>query len=95
MGQADDASWLQRHRERWRASGQPWQGYLKTWAAREGLHTGASILAALAQRLVVQRVSYGPYFYSDLAEVSRDTETAAIAAGALQATGIHLTATKR
>lgn len=95
LGPTDDPSWLQRQRERWRASGQPWQGHLETWAEREGLHTGASILDALAQRFVVQRVSYGPYFYSDLADVSRDTETAAIAAGALQATGIHVTAAKR
>jgi SAM-dependent methyltransferase len=95
LTQTADPSWLHRHRDRWRASGQSWQAYLESWAEQERLHTGTSILDALMQRFVVETCSYGPFFYADLADVSRATETAAIAAGALEAAAMQVAATTR
>src|SRR5205823_5686280 len=65
-----DRNWLHHHRDRWQASGQPWLNYLNTWAIREALHSGDSLLDALTQRFDTQTQSYGPYFYPDLADVS-------------------------
>jgi hypothetical protein len=35
-----EPGWLHRYQERWAASGQPWDGYLRAWAEAEGLHRG-------------------------------------------------------
>jgi SAM-dependent methyltransferase len=90
-----ESNWLHHHRDRWLASGQPWPIYLDAWASREALHTGESLLDAVTQRFDTQGPSYGPYFYSELAGVSPETEAAAIARGELRATRIQLTATNR
>jgi SAM-dependent methyltransferase len=35
-----EPGWLHRHQERWAASGQSWDGYLREWATEEGLRPG-------------------------------------------------------
>jgi trans-aconitate methyltransferase len=92
---AETDGWLHRHRARWRDSGTDWPTYLADWAAAEHLHAGQDMLAALAPRLDVRQQTYGPYFHTDLLDVSRSAEEAAIAAGEIRATGMRFVGTTR
>ena len=85
--------WLHHHRERWAASGQPWDAYLWTWAGQEGLHQGDAIVAALDGRFRRRFQAEGPYLFADLADVTEAEEQAAIDAGQIQACGIRYVAT--
>jgi SAM-dependent methyltransferase len=85
----EDHSWLQHRRTAWRESGQPWDDYLRSWAQAEGLHSGQDILAALDARFDSEPVTYGPYFFMDLAGTSEADEQAAIDAGLIQANRIQ------
>ncbi len=82
-------SWLVHRRAEWRESGQPWADYLRSWTQAEGLHTGEDILAALDPRFGAESVTYGPYFFADLAGTSEAEEQAAIDAGLIQANRIR------
>jgi SAM-dependent methyltransferase len=84
-----DHSWLIHRRAEWRESGQPWADYLRSWTQAEGLHTGQDILAALDPRFDPESVTYGPYFFADLAGTSEADEQVAIDAGLIQANRIR------
>jgi SAM-dependent methyltransferase len=84
-----EPGWLQRHRDRWVGSGQPWEAYLGTWARAEGLHPGRQIMAGLDARFDRRHSADGPYFFADLDGVSEADEQAAIDAGQIQATGLR------
>ena len=87
-----EPSWLHTHQERWAASGQPWDGYLRTWAEQEGLHPGSAIVRGLDARFHRRFHAEGPYFFADLADTSEAEEQAAIDAGEIQAVGIRYAA---
>jgi SAM-dependent methyltransferase len=88
-GPGDDHSWLDHRRAEWRESGQPWADYLRSWAQVGGLHSGQDILAALDARFDSEPVTYGPYFFMDLAGTSEADEQAAIDAALIQANRIQ------
>lgn len=80
-----EPNWLQELCTRWRDSRQPWDACCGSWAAEERLHTGQGILAALGRRFdATGPVSYGPYFFPDLAGTTEHDEQAAIDAGQIQ-----------
>ena len=89
-----EPGWLHKHQERWLASGQPWDGYLRAWAEQEGLHPGGEILRGLDARFSRQFHAEGPYLFADLAATSEAEEQAAIEAGLIQAGGIRYAATR-
>jgi SAM-dependent methyltransferase len=86
--------WLHKHQERWAASGQPWDGYVRAWAGQEGLHRGDDIVRGLDARFDRRLHVEGPYFYADLADTSEVEEQAAIDAGLIHANGIRYAATR-
>ena len=88
-------SWLNHRRAEWRESGQPWADYLRSWAQAGGLHSGQDILAALGTMFNSEPVTYGPYFFADLAGTSEADEQAAIDAGLIQANRIQYTGRPR
>jgi len=84
-----DPGWLHQRQAEWRESGQPWDAYLRSWAQAEGLHAGQDILDELDARFDSQPVTYGPYFFADLADTSQADEQAAIDSGLIQANRIQ------
>jgi SAM-dependent methyltransferase len=86
--------WLHRAQERWAASGQPWDDYLRSWATEEGLHPGEDIVRSLDARFHRQLYVEGSYFFPDLADTSEAEEQAAIDAGLIRAGGIRYAATR-
>jgi SAM-dependent methyltransferase len=86
--------WLHKHQERWAASGQPWDGYLRAWPTEERLHPGVEIMRGLDARFDRQFYVQAPYFFADLADISEAEEQAAIDAGLIQAGGIRYAATR-
>jgi len=91
----DDHAWLHHRREQWRESGQPWADYLRSWAQAEGLHSGQDVLAALEERFDAETVTYGPYFFADLAGTSEADEQAAIDGGLIRANRIEYSGRRR
>jgi SAM-dependent methyltransferase len=88
-----EPGWLHRHQERWAASGQPWDDYLRAWATEEGLHPGQAIVRGLDSRFDRQFYLEGPHLFAELA-TSEAEEQAAIDAGLIQAGGIRYAATR-
>jgi SAM-dependent methyltransferase len=86
--------WLHKHQERWAASGQPWDGYLRAWATAERLHPGEDIVRGLDARFDRQFYVEAPYLFAELATTSQAEEQAAIDAGLIQAGGIRYAATR-
>lgn len=84
--------WLERAREEWAASGQPWDAYLQGWRREEGLHTGEDMLRELDARFEPRVCTYGPYFFPELGTTTKADEQAAIDAGQIQATCLHYVA---
>jgi SAM-dependent methyltransferase len=84
-----EPGWLHKHRERWAASGQSWDAYVRAWAEQEGLHLGGEIVQGLEARFSRQLSTVGPYYFSDLADTTEAEEQAAIDAGLIQAGGIR------
>jgi SAM-dependent methyltransferase len=82
-----DPGWLHRR--------QPWDAYCRAWAAAEGLHTGQDILRELGARFDSGPITYGPYFFPDLAAISETEEQAAIDARLIQAGRIHYSGRQR
>jgi hypothetical protein len=72
-----------------------WDGYCRAWADEEGLHAGQEIVRELDARFDRQLLSYGPYFFPDLADVSESEEQAAIDAGETQANRIGYVCRRR
>ena len=91
----DGSSWLHRHRDQWRASGREWEVYLQSWASEHGLHSGEELLRVLDEQLARRFSANGPFFFSDLPEVTDSQERAAIEAGAIQAVRIDWVGTRR
>ena len=89
-----EPGWLHKHRQRWSASGKPWGGYLRDWAAEEGLHSSEDILGGLQTRFTRRNAADAPYLFADLADTTEAEEQAAIDAGQIQAIGIRFTATR-
>ena len=81
-------SWLGHHREQWLESGQTWDGYFRSWIGEEHLHAGADIVRSLQQRFEEQAMSDAPFFFADLAGVTKDDEQAAIDAGLIRPGGL-------
>lgn len=88
LGRDEEANWLHRRRDDWTTSGQEWQTYLGDWAARDGLHRGEALLRLLDERFQRRLLTFGPYFFPDLADTSDADEQAAIDAGQIRATRI-------
>jgi SAM-dependent methyltransferase len=88
LGSADEAGWLHRRREEWKASGQRWDAYVRAWARREHVHAAETLLRLLDQRFDCEHLAYGPYFFADLAGTSEDDERAAIEARQINATRV-------
>jgi SAM-dependent methyltransferase len=87
-----EPGWLHKHQERWAASGQPWDFYLRAWATEEGLHPGEDIMRSLDARFDRRFYVEAPYFFPDLADTSEAEEQAAIHAGLIRAGGIRYAA---
>ena len=86
---ADEPGWLCRHRAHWQDSGLGWDAFFTSWADEEGLHAGQDIVRELQARFGCQELSYGPYFFPDLAGTSEADEQAAIDAGQIRANRIQ------
>jgi hypothetical protein len=69
--------------------------YLESWVRAEGLHAGRDILAGLDARFDSQPVTYGPYFFPDLADTSEAYEQAAIDSGLIQANRVQYVGWRR
>lgn len=85
LGTGEEPSWVQRRRDEWMVSGQPWNEYLRTWAEEEGLHAWESLRRLLDERFHCEEIAYGPYFFPELAATSDEDERAAIEGGQIQA----------
>lgn len=85
----EEPGWLHRHRDDWTASGQPWAAYFDEWAQSHQLHTGQSVIAALAARFDTGLAEHGPYFYPDLAGVTMADEQVAIDTGQISPNGFR------
>jgi len=90
----NEPGWLPRHQERWTASGQPWDAYLRSWAEQEGLHPGAKIVQGLDARFTRHVHAVGPNYFADLADTTEAEEQAAIDAGLIRPGGIRYAATR-
>jgi SAM-dependent methyltransferase len=87
--------WLERRRDDWLASGEPWETYFPGWANGHGLTRSDRILAALGARFERVLCEHAPYFFADLPDGSEHDERAAIDAGEIRATGIRYAGTLR
>jgi SAM-dependent methyltransferase len=87
-----EPGWLHKHRERWLASGRPWDDHLRAWATEAGLHPGGDILKSLDARFDRRLHAEAPYFFTELAGTGEAEEQAAIDAGQIQAGGIRYAA---
>jgi hypothetical protein len=88
-GPGDDPGRLHGQQAGWLESGQPWDDWLLSWARAENLHTGRDILTGLDRRFDRETLSFGPYFFADLAATSEADEQAAIDAGLVKANRIQ------
>jgi SAM-dependent methyltransferase len=82
---AEDGSWLQRRLEGWRASGQRWEDYFRSWAEEHGIHSARKLLGLLDKRFERVSCERGPFLFADLAGVSEADELAAIGSGGIRA----------
>ena len=87
--------WLHERQAEWSESGQPWAAYLRSWVQAEGLHPGQDILDELGARFDSQPVTYGPFFFADLAGTSEAEEQAAIDGGLIQANRLQYAGRRR
>jgi SAM-dependent methyltransferase len=87
--------WLHERCAEWRASGQPWESYCRSWAEGEGLHTGHDIVVQLDARFDRSLLTYGPYLFPELAGTSEEDEQSAIDTGLIQATRIQYVGRRR
>jgi SAM-dependent methyltransferase len=87
-----EPGWLHKHQDRWAASGQPWERYVRAFAAEAGLHAGEDIMRALDARFDRRLYAEGPYFFTALAGTGQAEEQAAIDAGQIRASGIRYAA---
>ena len=86
--ESEPESWLHHRRDEWRASGQKWERYLRSWADGHGLHSARRLLRDLDQRFECVLCDRGPYFFAELNETSEADELGAINAGRIRAVRI-------
>ena len=89
----DDLGWLHERQAEWAASGQSWDACLRSWAEAEK-YTRAGNSGRAGDAVPPPDLSFGPYFFADLAEVSEADEQAAIGAGLIRANRINYIACK-
>jgi hypothetical protein len=89
-----EPDWLHGHQQRWSASGQSWDAYLRDWATDADLHPAEMILRGLDARFTRRHTRDAPYLFADLADISEAEEQAAIDAGQIQPVGVRYTATR-
>jgi SAM-dependent methyltransferase len=80
--------WLDRHGERWRASGRSWDEYLRSWASDERIHRWSDLSRCLDAHFSCSDLTRGPYLFADLDGTSAAGEQAAIDAGEIRATRV-------
>ena len=88
----DEHDWLRRHQERWSASGQPWERYVRAWAEQEGIHPGERVVAGLDARFTRRFQAECPYLFRALPATGEAEEQAAIDAGLIRAVGTRYVA---
>lgn len=84
-----NSGWAGERRDSWRASGLPWPEYRDRWANEHCLHSWHRVESALAARFVTVAREDVPSLFGDVAEISEETERAAIAAGKIATTGVR------
>jgi SAM-dependent methyltransferase len=94
LGPDGDEGWLRGHRERWAASGLPWEDYLAAWAAEHGIHEAGELLRLLDERFERELLATGPYVFSGLPHTTEDDERDAIARDEISPTRVDLVARK-
>ena len=82
---AEPKGWLHRGHEHWRASGLPWDTYLREWAGGHGLHSAQSLVAGLDERFERVSCERGAYLFPELGQTSEADELQAIEAGLVRA----------
>ena len=87
--------WLTGARERWLASGLPWDDYLTEGAGAHGLHGATDLVAALDRRFDRVLCDRGAYLFSDLPGTSEAEELRAIEAGEIRALRVDYVARRR
>lgn len=90
-----DPGWLHRGYEHWRASGLPWDTYLRGWAAEHGLHSARALISELDERFERVRYDSGPYLFPELARTSEADERQAIEAGLVRALRVDYVGRRR
>jgi SAM-dependent methyltransferase len=97
---SEKPSWLQRRCWEWvRGRGQggtqvPVEAYFAGWAREEGFHTSRQMRGELGRRFIERLFAWVPYLYPDLDDdTSEADESAAIEAGAINATGFRYVGT--
>jgi SAM-dependent methyltransferase len=90
-----NSGWAAERRDKWRASGLPWPEYRDRWAHEHGLHSWRAVESALADRFETVLREDAPSLFGDIAEISKEAERAAIAAGEISSIGIHWVGRRR
>jgi SAM-dependent methyltransferase len=96
---SEKPSWLQRRCWEWVRGGQgetraPVEAHFAGWAREEGLHTSRQMRGELGRRFVERLFAWVPYLYPELDDdTSEADESAAIEAGAINATGFRYVGT--
>jgi SAM-dependent methyltransferase len=90
-----DDSWLGKLLGEWQESGQPWADCCRAWAEAEQIHTGREVLDGLGTQFDTVHLSYGPYFFADLAGTGEADEQAAIDSEQIAAARIQYQGRKR
>ncbi len=98
---SEKPSWLQRRCWEWSRGGQggtraPAEAHFAEWAREEGLHSSRQMRGELGRRFVERHFAWVPYIFPDLDDnTSEADESAAIEAGAINATGFRYVGTLR
>lgn len=96
---SEKPSWLQRRCWAWACGDQgdtrvPADAHFAGWAREEGLHSSRQMLGELGRRFIERLLAWVPHLYLDLDDdTSEADESAAIEAGAINATGFRYVGT--
>jgi hypothetical protein len=96
---SEKPSWLQRRCWEWASGGQegsraPAEAHFAGWASKQGFHCSRRMRGELGHRFVEHLFEWVPYLYADLDDnKSEADESAAIAAGTINATGFRYVGT--
>jgi SAM-dependent methyltransferase len=92
---AETKGWLHGGRDRWLASGLPWETYLREWATGHGLHSARALVHALDERFERVWSQRGAYLFPELAHTTEADELQAIEAGLVRALRIDYVGRRR